>query len=96
MDPEVVLLDEITSALDPELVDAILALIRDIARVYGKSVVVVTHDLAFLRKTATHLIFLESGAIVYSGSMENSLAEPRVAAFLASATRGGEHNQSEE
>jgi L-cystine transport system ATP-binding protein len=91
MDPEVVLLDEITSALDPELVVTILALIHDIASLYSKTVIAVTHDITFLSKTATNLILLDSGTIGYSGPVESGLAEPRVAAFLASAGRGRPH-----
>ena len=62
MDPKVLLLDEVTSALDPELVGEVLDLIRDLKKT-GTTILMATHELAFAREVADWVIFLEQGKI---------------------------------
>jgi polar amino acid transport system ATP-binding protein len=85
MQPRVLLMDEPTSALDPELVGEVLAVVTDLARV-GKTMVVVTHEIAFAREAATRVVFMESGRIVEQGPARETLAAPRserLRAFLS-------------
>jgi len=79
MDPELLLLDEITSALDPELVGEVLDAVRDLAR-SGMTMILATHEIAFARDVADLVVFLEGGRIVESGPPEQVLMEPREAA----------------
>jgi len=64
--PEVLLLDEITSALDPELVGEVLALVREIAS-EGTPILMATHEMSFAREVADRVIFLDGGVIVEEG-----------------------------
>jgi ABC-type polar amino acid transport system ATPase subunit len=73
-EPQVLLLDEITSALDPELVGEVLDLVRELA--HTTTIVMATHELAFARDVATTLLFLDGGVIVERGGPE-MLDEPR-------------------
>ena len=85
MNPEVLLLDEITSALDPELVGEVLAVIRDLAS-QGMTMILVTHEMGFAADVASRVVFMEAGRIVESGPPEEVLARPRterLQAFLA-------------
>jgi polar amino acid transport system ATP-binding protein len=70
------LFDEPTSALDPELVDEVLAVIRDLAHT-GKTMVVVTHEMAFARDVADRCVFMESGRVVETGKPEQIFGAPR-------------------
>ena len=79
MDPELLLLDEITSALDPELVGEVLDAVRDLAK-SGMTMILATHEIAFARDVADLVVFLEGGRIVESGPPEQVLVEPREAA----------------
>jgi len=63
MDPKIMLFDEITSALDPELVDEVLAAMQQLAR-DGMTMVVVTHEMSFARDIADLMIFMDAGVIV--------------------------------
>lgn len=76
MQPKVMLFDEPTSALDPELVGEVLNVVSDLARA-GKTMVVVTHEIAFAREAATRVVFMEAGRIVEEGEARSTLAEPR-------------------
>lgn len=67
VDPEIILLDEPTSALDPELVQEVLKVIRDIAT-YGKTLVIVTHEMEFARDISDRIIFMDNGEIVADGA----------------------------
>ncbi len=67
MEPAVLLLDEITSALDPELVGEVLGVIQQLAT-SGLTMVVVTHEMKFARDVSTRVVFMESGAIVEQGT----------------------------
>lgn len=76
MRPRVMLFDEPTSALDPELVGEVLNVVTDLARA-GKTMVVVTHEIAFAREAATRVIFMEAGRIVEEGEARATLASPK-------------------
>lgn len=76
MQPKVMLFDEPTSALDPELVGEVLSVVSDLARA-GKTMVVVTHEIAFAREAASRVVFMEAGRIVEQGEARSTLAEPR-------------------
>ncbi|HSW17204.1 MAG TPA: amino acid ABC transporter ATP-binding protein [Ramlibacter sp.] len=85
MRPRVLLFDEPTSALDPELVGEVLDVVTDLARA-GKTMVVVTHEIAFAREAATRVVFMEAGRIVEQGPARETLAAPktdRLRAFLS-------------
>ncbi|MES2093871.1 MAG: amino acid ABC transporter ATP-binding protein [Actinomycetota bacterium] len=87
-DPELLLLDEITSALDPELVGEVLELVRLLA-VGGTTIVMATHEMAFARDIAHHVVFLDSGVIAEQGppaQLFGAPREPRTREFLARFT----------
>ncbi|MEV5043018.1 amino acid ABC transporter ATP-binding protein [Microbacterium sp. LMI1x-1-1.1] len=87
-DPEVLLLDEITSALDPELVGEVLELVRDLAS-EGATILMATHEMAFARDVADRVVFLDAGTIVEQGPPSSVLRHPqeaRTRAFLARFT----------
>jgi len=73
--PEVLLLDEITSALDPELVGEVLELVRELAAT--TTIVMATHELTFARDVATQVLFLDGGRIVERGTPDEVLVSPR-------------------
>ena len=73
--PELVLLDEVTSALDPELVGEVLDLIRDLAS-SGTTLVLATHEMAFARDVASTVCFLDDGVILEQGPPEQVLGDP--------------------
>nr|WP_211306670.1 amino acid ABC transporter ATP-binding protein [Microbacterium sp. SGAir0570] len=84
-DPEVLLLDEITSALDPELVGEVLELVRDLA-LAGSTILMATHEMAFARDVADRVVFLDQGVIVEEGAPSEVFGaprEPRTRAFLS-------------
>lgn len=66
MEPEVMLFDEVTSALDPELVKGVLTLMEGLAR-RGMTMVVVTHEMNFARKAADQVVFMDEGVVVEAG-----------------------------
>jgi polar amino acid transport system ATP-binding protein len=91
MKPRLLLLDEVTSALDPELVGEVLALIRELAE-SGMTMVVATHEMGFARELADRVYFLESGRILESGSPAEIFTqprEPRTQQFLARIVAAG-------
>lgn len=77
MEPEVLLFDEITSALDPELVDEVLSVVREIAEEHNRTLVVVTHEMGFARDVADEVLFMDQGIIAEQGSPEQILKEPK-------------------
>jgi polar amino acid transport system ATP-binding protein len=84
MRPRVLLLDEVTSALDPELVGEVLDAIRAL-RAEGLTVVMATHEMAFARDVADRVAFLHEGVVLEEGPAAGLLAQPtheRTAAFL--------------
>ena len=76
MGPDVMLLDEITSALDPELVGEVLDVVRDL-RANGMTMVFATHEMSFAREISDTVCFLDAGRIVESGPPEQVLSAPR-------------------
>ena len=76
MDPHVMLFDEITSALDPELVGEVLVVMRDLARM-GMTMLVVTHEMQFARDVGDRLIFMDHGRIVEQGRPVDVLDQPK-------------------
>jgi len=84
MDPKIMLFDEITSALDPELVGEVLAAMQQLAS-DGMTMVVVTHEMSFARDIADRIVFMDGGVIVEEGKPDQLLFAPqteRVRAFL--------------
>jgi NitT/TauT family transport system ATP-binding protein len=84
MDPKIMMFDEVTSALDPELVGEVLAAMQQLARA-GMTMVVVTHEMSFARDIADRIVFMDDGVIVEQGKPEQLLFSPtteRVRAFL--------------
>lgn len=76
IEPRVMLFDEPTSALDPELVGEVLTVIGDLAR-EGRTMVLVTHEMKFARKVATHVVFLCNGSVEEEGPPEQIFGDPR-------------------
>jgi polar amino acid transport system ATP-binding protein len=75
-EPRLLLLDEITSALDPELVGEVLDLVGELAAA-GRTIVMATHEMGFARQVANTVCFLDGGTIIESGSAEQVLTDPR-------------------
>ncbi|MBX3530648.1 MAG: amino acid ABC transporter ATP-binding protein [Rhizobiaceae bacterium] len=85
MRPEVLLLDEVTSALDPELVGEVLTVIRSLAE-DGMTMAIVTHEMAFAADVADRVLFLDGGRIVTEGRPDETIRNPsneRLAAFVS-------------
>jgi arginine/ornithine transport system ATP-binding protein len=76
MEPEVMLFDEPTSALDPELVGEVLRVMKALAE-EGRTMVVVTHEMAFAREVSNHVIFLHKGMIEEQGDPKEVLVQPK-------------------
>jgi polar amino acid transport system ATP-binding protein len=76
MDPHVMLFDEVTSALDPELVKEVLDVMRELAA-EGMTMVVVTHEMGFAREVASRVAFMDEGAVVEEGPPAEVLGSPR-------------------
>jgi polar amino acid transport system ATP-binding protein len=94
MEPELVLLDEVTSALDPELVSEVLTVIRDLAA-SGMTMLVVSHEMSFVRDVATTVAFMHQGRIEELESPEVIFARPSSAAlksFIARFLYAGRDN----
>jgi polar amino acid transport system ATP-binding protein len=76
MEPKVMLFDEVTSALDPELVGEVLAVMRDLAR-EGMTMLVVTHEMTFAGDVADRVVFMDEGLIVEQDQPGSFFTEPR-------------------
>jgi ABC-type polar amino acid transport system ATPase subunit len=76
MEPHVMLFDEVTSALDPELIGEVLVVMRDLAR-SGMTMLVVTHEMQFAREVGDRLVFMDHGRIVEEGDPGDVLDHPR-------------------
>ncbi|MDI2595227.1 ATP-binding cassette domain-containing protein [Pseudomonas sp. 681] len=76
MEPQVMLFDEPTSALDPELVGEVLKVMQQLAE-EGRTMVVVTHEMAFARQVSSHVMFLHQGRVEEQGAPSAILAQPR-------------------
>ena len=97
MSPEVLLFDEVTSALDPELVGEVLEVMKDLAG-EGATMVVVTHEMAFARDVADQVLFMDQGQVVEDGTAAEMMANPRsprTRAFLSRYHRDAGAGQGE-
>ncbi|OBS10083.1 amino acid ABC transporter ATP-binding protein [Acidihalobacter prosperus] len=91
MDPMVLLLDEITSALDPELVSEVLNIVRDLAE-QGMTMLLATHEMSFAREVASKVCFLQEGVVYEEGPPEQIFGDPqqeRTRAFLKRIIEAG-------
>jgi len=91
-DPRLLLLDEVTSALDPELVGEVLALVGELKE-QGMTIVMATHEMSFARQAADTVVFLDAGVVLEQGPPEQVLAdpaEPRTRQFLARVLDAGQ------
>jgi polar amino acid transport system ATP-binding protein len=85
MEPKLMLLDEITSALDPQLVAEVLTLVRELAGT-GMTMIIATHEMSFAREVATKICFLDAGVICEEGAPQQIFStpqQPRTREFLA-------------
>jgi len=76
MDPHVMLFDEVTSALDPELVKEVLDVMRELAN-EGMTMIVVTHEIGFAREAASRVVFMDEGVIIEQGKPKDVLDNPK-------------------
>jgi polar amino acid transport system ATP-binding protein len=76
MEPEAMLFDEVTSALDPELVKDVLGVMRELAEA-GMTMVVVTHEMGFAREVGDRVLFMDAGSVVEQGPPAQVLSAPR-------------------
>ncbi len=91
MRPRVMLFDEVTSALDPEVVGEVLAVIRDVGREYNLTMLMVTHQMGFAREFSDRICFFSDGAIVEHGSPDeifNNTRHERTQQFLRAVLAG--------
>ena len=91
MRPQLMLLDEVTSALDPELVGEVLNVIRELAQT-GMTMLIATHEMGFAREIADHVCFLDAGVILEEGPPEQIFSaprEPRTQQFLQRIVEAG-------
>ncbi len=91
MGPKLMLLDEITSALDPQLVSEVLNLVRELAEV-GMTMIVATHEMSFAREVADKVCFLDAGVILEEGPPAQIFShpgQPRTREFLARIIEAG-------
>ena len=91
MDPMVLLLDEITSALDPELVSEVLNIVRDLAE-QGMTMLLATHEMSFAREVSSKVCFLQEGVVYEEGPPEQIFGDPqqeRTRAFLKRIIEAG-------
>ena len=98
MGPKVLLLDEITSALDPELVGEVLSVVRQLAD-DGMTMIVVTHEMAFAREVSDVVVFMDSGRVVVQGKSDEILEKPqheRLKAFLSRLDAGRPRQHTEQ
>ena len=97
MEPHIMLFDEVTSALDPELVDEVLVVMRDLAK-SGMTMMVVTHEMMFAREVGDRVVFMDNGKIVEQGAPLEVLDRPkeeRTRKFLWRTLRSFEHSLEE-
>jgi polar amino acid transport system ATP-binding protein len=91
MEPKLMLLDEITSALDPQLVSEVLSLVRELAE-SGMTMILATHEMSFAREVADKVCFLDAGRILEEGPPEQIFSDPqetRTRAFLSRVIEAG-------
>lgn len=76
MNPKVMLFDEVTSALDPEMIKEVLDVMRELAS-EGMTMVAVTHEMGFAREVGSHLVMMDFGKIVEEGPADQVFADPK-------------------
>lgn len=76
MDPEIMLFDEPTSSLDPEMIKEVLNVMLDLAK-EGMTMIVVTHEMGFAREVANKVVFLDNGCLIEEGLYEQMLYSPK-------------------
>ena len=92
MNPKLMLLDEITSALDPQLVAEVLSLVRSLTEEMGMTMIIATHEMSFAREIADKVCFLDAGVILEEGPPEQIFTAPqqeRTRQFLARIIEAG-------
>ncbi len=92
MEPEVILFDEVTSALDPELTAEVLEAMTGLAR-SGQTMFVVTHEMGFARRVGSRVIYMDGGTIVEEGTPDEVLRDPqhdRTREFLSKVLQFGQ------
>lgn len=87
MKPKVMLFDEVTSALDPELVGEVLAVIRELAAEDNMAMILITHEMDFARDVADRILFTDGGRIVEQGPPAELLSNPRSSRLQAFLSR---------
>jgi polar amino acid transport system ATP-binding protein len=91
MDPDLLLLDEVTSALDPELIGEVLNVVRELAA-EGMTMLIATHEMGFARDIADRVVFLDEGLVLEEGPPDRIFSdpvEPRTRAFLQRIIEAG-------
>lgn len=89
--PDVILFDEVTSALDPELTGEVLSVMFDLAQ-SGQTMIVVTHEIGFARQVASRVVFMDQGSIIEIGAPQQVIDNPReerTQKFLSKVLRFG-------
>lgn len=76
MDPEILLLDEVTSALDPEVVDDVLAILRQVAETTNVTMLIVTHEMAFAKDVSHKVMMFDGGHVVEEGHPDKIFSDP--------------------
>ncbi|MBW2057610.1 MAG: amino acid ABC transporter ATP-binding protein [Deltaproteobacteria bacterium] len=96
MEPEVLLLDEITSALDPELTGEVLDVVEKLSKEKEITIIFVTHEILFARKVADRVIFMDGGVIVEEGPPDILLLKPRMERTKRFLSKVTQHLSGEE
>lgn len=83
MNPDIILFDEPTSALDPEMVQEVLELIREVSKI-GKTMIIVSHEMSFVRDISNRILFLDDGKIIFDGKNKDffNSDNERIKSFL--------------
>lgn len=77
VNPKLILLDEPTSSLDPELVLGILDILRNLANEHKRTMIIVTHEMSFAKEIADRIIFMDDGRIIEEGTPEEIFSNPQ-------------------
>ncbi len=77
MDPDILLLDEVTSALDPELVADVLGVLRDVADTTSITMLIVTHEMGFAKDVSNRVMMFDRGVIVEEDTPDKIFSDPR-------------------
>lgn len=77
VNPKLILLDEPTSSLDPELVLGILDILRNLANEHKRTMIIVTHEMSFAKEIADRVIFMDDGRIIEEGTPEKIFSNPQ-------------------